>query len=238
MINSEINIENIMMDNMILDIKEGRYKPDNKLPSDNELSQKYGVSRIKVRQVYERLESMGYIYSLQGRGRFLKAKNNEIELILSGNESFSKKINELGYKLVSKNIFCERIPYNEKIYKELIAKKDDEVYRIGRLRIVDGEPIAIHISYVCNKVFSNIFKDGRDITSMFKYYKENGFKSYISKQSVLSIDYPTSKERAYLGCGELVPLLKLETNCIDQEQNIVLEYTEIMYRGDKFKYKI
>ena len=61
--------ESKIMDDIILDINEGRYEVDEKLPSANELADKYKVSRIKIRQVYDRLESMGYVYLLQGRGR-------------------------------------------------------------------------------------------------------------------------------------------------------------------------
>lgn len=105
-------IENLIMDNLLLDIKEGRYKEDNKLPSSNELAYKYGVSRMIVRKVYENLEGMDYIYSYQGRGYYLKGSGKSIELVLAG-ESFTKKIKEKGYDLQTKNLFCERIPYNE-----------------------------------------------------------------------------------------------------------------------------
>lgn len=61
---------------------------------------------------------------------------------------------------------------------------------------------------------------------------------YITEKSILSIAYPTLKERSYLNCGELVPLMELESNCIDKKTKVVLEYSQIMYRGDKFKYEI
>lgn len=57
-----VKIENLIMDNIIIDISEGRYKHNDKLPYDNELADKYGVSRIKIRKVYERLEAMRIIY--------------------------------------------------------------------------------------------------------------------------------------------------------------------------------
>lgn len=231
-------IDKNIRDNIIENINQGKYKTDGKLPSDNELALKYGVPRIKIRKIYERLEDMGYIYSLQGRGRFFKGKSEHIELVLSGNESFSKKLKSKGYDLVTKNIFCERIPFNRKIYNELKVERNIAVYRIGRLRFVGGEPIAIHISYLADSVFPNIYEEGKKITSVFEYYESKGFSNYISGKNLLSLGYPIFKEGEYLQCGELVPLLKLETNCIDEKKNIVLEYTEILYRGDKFKYEI
>ncbi len=226
------------MDNLLLDIRENKYKFDEKLPSDNELAEKYDVPRIKVRNVYKRLEQMGYIYSLQGRGRFLKKRGSSIELVLSGNESFSKKLKHSGVNLDTINICAERVPYNEDIWEELCASRHVPVYKIGRLRCVDKEPLAIHFSYVSQKVFKDISAEGKKITSMFDYYREKGFINYSTEKSILEVFYPTSKERKLLECGELVPLLKLRSNCKDNDTGVILEYTEIIYRGDKFTYKI
>lgn len=230
-------IENLIMDNLLLDIKEGRYKVDNKLPSSNELAYKYGVPRMTVRKVYENLEGMGYIYSYQGRGYYLKGRGKNIELVLAG-DSFTKKIKEKGYDLQTKNLFCERIPYNEQIYNELKCEKNDEIYKIGRLRIIDLEPVAIHTSYISKKTFPSIYIDGNNITSIHEYYVSKGFINHGANNSILSLSYPTSKERKYLNCGELVPVIKIENSCIDCDSNIVLEYTEIMYRGDRFRYRL
>lgn len=226
------------MDELLLAINDNKYMPEEKLPSDNELADKYSVPRMRIREIYKKLEQMGYIYSMQGRGRFVKKRDANIQLVLSGKESFSEKMKQQGYKLETKNIFSEIIPYNEKIYEEIRSDKNDEIYKIGRLRIVNGEPIAIHISYVSKKVFPNISRDGENITSMFQYYREQGFTNYSTEKSILTVAYPTSKIRNHLECGEFVPVVKLETNCKDEAKNIMLEYTEILYRGDKFKYEI
>jgi len=231
-------VEYEIIDNLLLDIRENKYSSDEKLPSDNEIAEKYGVPRIKVRNVYKRLEQMGYIYSLQGRGRFLKKRGNSIELILSGNESFSKKLKCSGVNLETINICAERVPYNEDIWKELRVSRHDPIYKIGRLRCVDKEPLAIHFSYVSQKVFEDISSEGKKITSMFDYYKKKGFFNYSTEKSILEVLYPTSKERKLLNCGELVPLIKLKSNCKDGDSDLILEYTEIIYRGDKFIYKI
>jgi len=73
---------------------------------------------------------------------------------------------------------------------------------------------------------------------MFDYYKKKGFFNYSTEKSILEVLYPTSKERKLLNCGELVPLIKLKSNCKDGDSDLILEYTEIIYRGDKFIYKI
>ena len=51
-------------------ILEVKIKPGDKLPSENELSAQYGVSRQTVRKALEILQNEGYIYAEHGRGTF------------------------------------------------------------------------------------------------------------------------------------------------------------------------
>ena len=52
---------------MILD---GSIAEGDKLPSENELSQKYQVSRHTVRKALSILENDGYVYAVHGKGTF------------------------------------------------------------------------------------------------------------------------------------------------------------------------
>jgi len=227
-----------IVDQLLLDIRAKRYNPDDKFPSENELADRYKVSRITVRKAYERLQEMGYIYSKQGKGRYLKNRQKQIDLILSGDVSFSEKMRDLGYKLESRNIFCEEIDYDKKIFKFLGVEKSDKVFKIGRLRIIDDRPIALHISYVAKSLFKDIDSVGRNITSMFVYYNGKGYFEFYSDKSILTISFPTSYERKILKCSSLVPILIVTSGCIDKKTDKVLEYTKILYRTDCFKYVI
>ena len=64
-------MNNIIMDDLLEDIKIGRYKANEKLPSSNKLATIYNVSRMEIRKIYSKLEAMGYVYSFQGRGCYL-----------------------------------------------------------------------------------------------------------------------------------------------------------------------
>jgi GntR family transcriptional regulator len=227
-----------VVDQLVADIHSSKYKPDDKLPSENELADRFRVPRIKIRKAYERLQELGYIYSQQGRGSFVKDRRNQIPLVLSGDVSFSKKMEELGYHFQSKNLFCEEIEYNEKIYQFLGVSEEEKVFRIGRLRLVDQMPIALHISYVAQSVFRDIESTGKEITSMFQYYNLKGFTDFLSSPSILSVSFPTKEEREILDCSSLVPLLALESGCMDKETGIVLEHSKILYRSDCFTYVI
>lgn len=51
---------------------EGRWKPGEKIPAENELAQAFGVSRVTVREALLRLESLGLLDSKFGGGTYVK----------------------------------------------------------------------------------------------------------------------------------------------------------------------
>lgn len=228
----------LLVDKIIEEIKDGKYKPHEKLPSENELADQYKVPRIVVRKAYERLQELGYIFSKQGKGSYVQNQKLQIPLILTGDVSFSEKMQELGYNFESKNIFCEEIEYDATIFYSLKASYHDVVYKIGRLRMVEGCPIAVHVSYVKKSVFQDIDEKGKSITSMFQYYRSKGHTGFGPMQTHLSIVFPNEAERNLLKCSSLIPLLLLESGCVDKNTGTVLEYSKIIYRSDCFTYVI
>lgn len=205
-----------------------------KLPSENDLVMKYGVKRHEARKVFERLSDMGYVYSVKGKGRYYKSKHDKIELLLTGDESFTEKMKKKGHKLITKNLEFEEMPLTESLRKKLKLSGNNRIYKISRLRIIDGEPAALHISYVADKLFKDIKKDGPFIQSMFSYYRAHGYEGYYSQNSDLQALLPTSSERHLLACPSLVPIMILESQCFAKKDHEVLEATKIIYRGDRF----
>lgn len=54
-------------------IKNGTYKPGEKIPPEPELADLYHVSRITVRRTVEELCTQGYLIKHQGKGTFVKS---------------------------------------------------------------------------------------------------------------------------------------------------------------------
>jgi GntR family transcriptional regulator len=230
--------ETQIIDDIMEQIITKMIKPGEKLPSENRLANEYKVPRMTARKALATLEARGYIYSIHGKGRFLKKTSKPIQLHLTGNKSFTDKMIQTGYHLMTRNMYCSKIKYDQKIYETLQADETASIYKIGRLRIIDDEPIAIHQSFVDQANFPNIAQEGSEIISMFAYYRKLGYSEFRSKKSYLSVTYPTSYEQQLLSCNSMVPLIVVESDCIDVKTGKVLEYTKILYRSDKFKYDI
>ena len=99
-------------------IKNGHFKLGQTLPSENEMTAEYEVSRYTIRKAYEVLEEEGYIYAEHGKGRFLaeqtihlkKSKNIVVITTYISDYIFPRVIrgidhvlSERGYNLILKN---------------------------------------------------------------------------------------------------------------------------------------
>jgi len=230
-------MDRFLINNIMTQIIDGRLSPGESLPSENSLSQQYGLPRITVRKNLNYLEEMGYIVSRQGKGRTVQAPRRQIKLDLTKNLSFSEKIRDNGLELENIQVFFEPIAYQEKIFRALGASSEDQVYRLGRLRLVQSEPIALHTSYLSSATFPDLENSIKGMDSLYDFFRSQGFKDFSSKESRLSVTFPTEEEQDLLYCPPLVPLLLLETEtAIHLPKAKVLQLAKIFYRSDTFQY--
>lgn len=59
-------------------IVRGAWPPGTKIPSENELTRRLGVSRVSLREALQNLSSLGLLESRQGGGTFVKEYSGEI----------------------------------------------------------------------------------------------------------------------------------------------------------------
>lgn len=231
-------MEEKIADELLHLITAGEFKEDEKLPSENSLAIKYNVSRMIIRKAYEKLEDMQYVCSYQGKGRYLQPRLEKINLILNGDESFTEKIKQQGYDVKTQNLGCELITDSPEIHVLLGAKKDDRVFKISRLRFINHLPVAMHISYVSESLFPMIEQEGSSITSIFNYYKSKGYEEFISHDSTLTVKIPNAEEKRRLKCSSSIPIMHVQSNCVDKKTKRILEVTTINYRSDCFSYTV
>ncbi len=214
--------------------------PGDKLPSENELAELYDAKRIGARNALVQLEKMGIVYGRQGVGRFVNEPLPTIEFLITGTTSFSEKMQEQNIPYESRVIYADYASETEQEYyrESLNADKDVKIFKVSRLRIVNEVPCAIHISYIREDLFPHIYNERADLQSVYTYFKAAGRESLISKDRVVSTQFPTLEEMKLLQCSELVPLMVFETDTYDKDTDERLERVKILYRSDLFKHQL
>ncbi len=128
-----------LMEDLRQQILSGTIKPGGKIPSENELSRDYNVSRQTVRKALQILQNEGYVYAEHGRGTFCsemmrhrkKSKNIAVVTTYLSDYIFPRMIQgidqvltENGYSILLKNTKNSR-QLEAKCLEELLQKDID-----------------------------------------------------------------------------------------------------------------
>lgn len=127
-------------------IGKGVFKPDQKLPSENELAAQFDVSRVTVRRALQTLESDKVIYRCQGLGSFVS--DNRTPQNLVNLTDFDEDMKRVGLRASSEIVAFEHQLAGARLAEHLSVKEGSPVVRVERLRLGDGEPIAYDITWL------------------------------------------------------------------------------------------
>jgi len=153
-------------------IETGALASDEKLPSENELSKKFDVSRVTVRRALQTLENDQLIYRCQGLGSFVTDQRTHQSFSILND--FSEELEGSGMKASSKLISFEQVNISDR--KDLLSYLGIEskkvAVKIERVRLGDGAPVAYDVTWM--PVFYGQLIEGYDLekTTIFKILEE------------------------------------------------------------------
>jgi len=128
-------------------IQEGKYPPRSKLPSEEQLAQEFGVSRVTLREALRVLAEDGVIIRRHGNGTFIRDQKNtpvqDLSTILSISTMFARA--GLEHQVVKADY--RRIPANQRVAEKLGMNPGEEVWEIERLRAIGGKPAIYSLDY-------------------------------------------------------------------------------------------
>ena len=221
---------------MLRDKIYNELQPGDALPSERELTQRYGVSRTTVRLAFNELERMGLIVRKHGKGTFVAERKNEIT-DLSGTYSFTEQMRELGRVPKTTILEFEEVEATKNIAAHLGLRIGERAISMKRLRAADGIPMMVEYTWVPSSVMPGLTRADLERRSLYGLMED----AYHIKIHVANEEFCASvAERAdaeLLGIKEGAPVLNLErTTFIDR--NVIVEYTLSIARADQFRYKV
>lgn len=231
-------IEQEIVDWVLHAADTGRLDAGEALPSENILAQRFNVPRATVRRALGRLEEMGKVVAYQGRGRFLVGAVPTVSLALGDNKSFSEKVRRDGHDLRNSVLRCAWTKPTVDMKERLGLNDRERVCTLSRLRIVDGEYLAVHVSFLPESRFPDIEEVCREIDSIYAYFADQGFPDLQSGPTYLSVRLPSPEEQDILQMPALIPVLVIDSDSRTADGNEVIQLARITYRGDGFRYRV
>jgi GntR family transcriptional regulator len=180
-------------------IREGRYRPGDKLPSERELSERFEVSKVTARQAIVQLRAEGLVTSRVGYGVFVAAPGPPRRLsddTLRG-EAFYRAVGRLGLEPnVATTITRE--PATEEVAEALDVELGAEVLIHTRLvRVEGGPPLFLAANYFPSWVVEAVPLLAEESTSGLPKWLGQAFGPLYG-EDVIDSRMPTPEEREQL----------------------------------------
>ncbi len=219
---------------IIANIENKNWENGSKIPTERELCETYNVSRITVRQALKELENEGYLYRKQGRGTFVTER--KFVQRLSQFYSFSEEIQKMGAAPSTKIISFEIVQADQRVADKLLLPCGDKVFAIKRLRLADGEPFAVEISYIVYKYTKPLTEESVAQLGLYEALKRKCALEPNEATETFEAVFVSSQEAEYLHVNKRAPALRLER--VTSAQGNIVEYCVSIIRGDKYKYTV
>ncbi len=215
-------------------INKGDIKENDKLPSEREICNQYNVSRTTARQAIGELERKEYVYKIHGKGTFVSPKVYKQQLLKF--YSFTEEMKKLGKKPSSEILGFELIKANEKIAIKLGINKDENIYKILRLRIADGVPMMLEFTYLPEYRFLKLQDKMLRERPMYDIFREKYNVSITKAKESFKPVLINKNDAKILNVKDGTAAMKIER--ITYEDENIIEYTVSISRGDKFEYNV
>ncbi|HEX2368808.1 MAG TPA: GntR family transcriptional regulator [Acidimicrobiia bacterium] len=203
-------------------------RPGDRLPSDAELCERFGVSRMTARQAVQTLSNERLLYRTRGQGTFVAAR--PVPRVLGSPLSFTESMRSRGMSASSQVLASGKVTSSAEEAKALGLTPGESALLLERLRLADDTPMAIErvvFAMRCAAVLGADLEHG----SLHDAFQVNGWIPTRAEAEVTARP-ATARERRLLHLGE--PVVLAERRTISDQDGSPLEHTETVYAAERY----
>jgi GntR family transcriptional regulator len=221
-----------LADLLAQEIQSGRIPTGQLLPSEPELSQRYGISRITVRQAMARLVQERLVRREQGRGTF--ATGGKLESRIQSSLEEEMRALDLPYRV--RLLRYERVVPPPGVAATLHIPAREKVYRLERLRLVRNRPFGIEIRYLPEMIGGKVSREHAR-TAPVQSMLYDVLKRQVTRIQYVVSSIPASRNEARLLKTKAgAPLLVREHTHFTADGRPVMAGT-VLFRGDLYRFR-
>jgi GntR family transcriptional regulator len=220
-------------EDLLESIKGGRLTPGDRVESEPELMDRYGVSRATVRQALGQLVAEGYLVIRRGLGTYVAEP--KIRQGLLGMYSFSREIERLGMRPGTHVQALGVEPAGPSVAAALGIPAGDPVVALRRLRSADDEPMMLETSWLPVRRFPGLVDRDLEHARLYDVLAdEYGVRPSRAREEFEPV-LLSSDDARLLGKHTGDPALLLERVAFDAEGRPI-EFCRSVVRGDRCRY--
>lgn len=213
-------------------LKDGVYKPGERLPTEEEFATRFGVNRHTLRRSISLLKAEGLLRVDQGRGTFVASA--PIRYPIGKRVRYNEALKAQGLKPNSKTLRAIQIPAEPPVTEVFAMTVGTPVALVERIALADEQPLSIASSYFPITRFPDILRHCQTMQSVSRMFQDIYGCDHIRRQTRLSARLVKPQDARLLELPLGQPILLAESVNVDQDGKVI-EYGVTRFRGDRME---
>ncbi len=146
-------------------IASEQYPLNSMIPSERELIEAFGVSRITVRKAIDELVAEGYLYRIQGKGTYVKS--DEAPHDLFSLTSCTEEIESMGMAAARRVIRAEVVGADQRLAATMQLDEGSPIFVLERVYYANGHPINYTTTHLPLALFPGLDRHDFAVDSLY-----------------------------------------------------------------------
>ncbi len=222
-------------DQLTAHIGDGTIPAGTVLPSERQLAERLGISRITVQRTYHGLRQRKLV-SAQGRkGVLVSGTGPRLHPGMDRLKGFTEEMHELGKKPSS--LILERRVANDRSIASIFSLPSPSSFlKLARVRFGDDVPLSHEVAWY-NLSAAPALMDGDLSGSVYAFLNEHCGMPVLRCDQTIEAAAPTEEECRIFDLAAPVPCLLIKRRSYTHG-DLMIEYVEGLFRGDAYSYRL
>jgi len=213
-------------------ITEGRPAPGQRLDNQRSLAREFGVTLMTLRQALEVLERDGLIIRRHGLGTFVSSPIVDYDILHL--RTFAGDLSAKGERVATRFLGSRFAVADRWVSSELGLGRRARVFALERLRLVDGHPMSLQLSYLPAAIGEEVAKADLAVTPLRQALSfKLGIEITAARETVSAVHLEAAAARE-LGCRPGIPAFRSDRVSIGPDGTPVV-YDRVFIPGDRFR---
>lgn len=212
-------------------VKKNRLAQGRTFCSEGEVARALGISKMPVRQAFQKLRSEGLLVVAKGKRPIVGSAR--VPWNFQQLRGFSEEMRSRGLVPSARLLSLTLDDPEPEVAQALKLTPGERVYRIRRLRSVNGEPVAVVTSHLPARIFGGIEKQDLEKQSLYSIFEQCYKRKLQWAEEVIGAVTAGAQEAHALHTSVGSALLIIRETTYDA-QSVAIEYSLSLLRGDRY----
>lgn len=216
-------------------IASGSLKPGDMLPTEFQLSEELGISRLVVHRALRELVTEGLLIRQRSKGTFVAPPMTRGYSVVGPLFSMTESLSQGGLKPQNHILVKEVVPAEGTVRTELGLPEGGRVLHLFSLRLVDRLPFAIEDMYFPAGRFPALAKLEWDNRSVYATLEKMYDAHPQEATDVVAAGSATRDEARLLGIITGAPVMRLQRTSVDR-QGLPVEFSRVVFHAERYHF--